>query len=124
MMLDLPKEKWEQFFHDLSKARFGWTTKIEVMNNSIGDQFLSENLPLNGVTAEHKGNLRTIGISVGEDNAHQTHNIVNPTKVTFLGYHKNLDGIVEIEEENGTKTLVHIFEPVPLTINHAEYALW
>ncbi len=124
MTLDLPKERWELFFHDLSKGRFGWATKIEVMSNAIGDQFLNENLPLNGITAEQKGDASIVSISVGEDAAHQTHNIVNPTKVTFLGYHKNLDGIVEIEEGNGTKTLVHIFEPVPLTISYAEYGLW
>ena len=62
MTLNLPKEKWARFFDDLSKRRFGWTTKIEVMNNAVGDQILSENLPLNGITAEQKGDQNTIEI--------------------------------------------------------------
>ncbi len=44
MTLNLPKEKWAQFFDDLSKRRFGWTTKIEVMNDSIGDQIYKRKL--------------------------------------------------------------------------------
>jgi len=121
MTLNLPKEKWAQFFNDLSKRRFGWITKIEVMNDSIGDQILSEHLALNGITVEQNGDESTIEISVGEDTTHQSHNIVNPTKVAFLGDDEKLGSIVEIEEKNGTKTLVHIIEPMPLLVSYSEY---
>ncbi len=40
------------FFDDLSKRRFEWQTKIEVIKESIGDQILAEGLALNGITLE------------------------------------------------------------------------
>ena len=124
MTLNLPKEKWVQFFDDLSKRRFGWTTKIEVMNESIGDQVLSENLPLNGITVEQTGDETTIEIAVGSNTTHQAHNIVNPSKVAFLGDDEKAGGVVEIEEENGTKTLVHIIEPMPVIVSYSEYEIF
>ena len=124
MTLDIPKEKWAQFFSDLSKRRFGWTTKIEVMNNSIGDQILSENLPLNGITAEQTGDETTIEIAVGVNTTHQSHTIINPEKVAFLGDNERAGGFVEIEEANGTKTLVHIIEPMPVMVSYSEYEIF
>ena len=120
MTLDIPKEKWAQFFSDLSKRRFGWTTKIEVMNESIGDQVLSENLPLNGITSEQTGDETTIEIAVGANTTHQSHTIVNPGKVAFFGDNERAGGFVEIEEANGTKTLVHIIEPMPMMVSYSE----
>ena len=124
MTLDIPKEKWAQFFSDLSKRRFGWTTKIEVMNDSIGDQVLSENLPLNGITSEQIGDETTIEIAVGANTTHQSHTIVNPGKVGFLGVDERAGGFVEIEEANGTKTLVHIIEPMPVMVSYSEYQVF
>ena len=120
MTLDIPKEKWAQFFSDLSKRRFGWTTKIEVMNESIGDQVLSENLPLNGITSEQTGDETTIEIAVGANTTHQSHTIVNPGKVAFFGDNERAGGFVEIEEANGTKTLVHIIVPMPMMVSYSE----
>ncbi len=120
MTLDIPREKWAQFFSDLSKRRFGWTTKIEVMNDSIGDQILSENLPLTGITAEQTGDETTIEIAVGANTTHQSHTIVNPGKVAFFGDNERAGGFVEIEEANGTKTLLHIIEPMPMIISYSE----
>ena len=124
MTLDIPKEKWAQFFSDLSKRRFGWTTKIEVMNDAIGDQVLSENLPLNGITAEQTDDEITIEIAVGVNTTHQSHTIVNPGKVGFLGVDERAGGFIEIEEANGTKTLVHIIEPMPIMVSYTEYEVF
>lgn len=124
MTINLPKDKWAQFFDDLSKRRFGWTTKIEVMSESMGDQILSDNLPLNGITVEHSGDESTIEIAVGESTTHQSHNIANPSKVAFLGDDEKAGGIVEIEEDNGTKTLVHIIEPMPVIVSYSEYEIF
>ena len=125
MTLEIPKEKWAQFFNDLSRRRFGWTTKIEVMNDSIGDQVLSENLPLNGITVEETGDETTIEIAVGPNTTtHQSHTIVNPEKVAFLGDNERAGGFIEFEEANGTKTLVHIIEPMPITVTYSEYEVF
>ena len=90
------------------------------MNDSIGDQVLSENLPLNGITFEQTGDETTIEIAVGANTTHQSHTIVNPGKVAFFGKDEKAGGFVEIEEANGTKTLVHIIEPMPMTVSYSE----
>lgn len=118
MTVNLPKEKWTQFFDDLNKRRYGWSTKIEVMNDSIGDQLLSEGLPFNGIISDKN----TIEIAIGHSTGHhQTHSISNPVKVAFLDDKDKLSSIVEIEEENGTKTLIHILEPMSVIISYTEY---
>ncbi len=81
-------------------------------------------MPLNGITVEQKGDESSIEIAVGEDTTHQSHNIVNPTKVAFLGDDETIGGIVKIEEENGTKTLVYIIKPIPFIISYTEYEVF
>ncbi len=124
MTIEIPKEKWTEFFDDLSKRRFGWETKIEVLNESIGDQILSEGLPLGGVTFEEKAGRHEIEIAVGEtaDN-HQTHNISNPAKVAYLDEGDFLGGVVEIEDENNTKTLISLLKPMPVYVGYDEYKI-
>jgi hypothetical protein len=124
MTLDIPKNEWKRFFDDLSRRRFEWLTKVEVFDETIGSQILTDGLPLVGVTAEEKNGATVIDISIGEETGyHQTHNIANPTKVAYLNDDNNIGGIVEIEEEKGTKTLIHIIEPMPVIIGYSEYRI-
>lgn len=121
MTNEIPKQQWTKFFDDLTKKRFEWQTKIEVISDDIGSQILDQGLPLIGITAEQKNDKSVIEIIVGQDSGHhQTHNISNPTKIAYLSEEEKAGGVVEIEEMDGTKTLIHIIEPMPLVINYAE----
>jgi hypothetical protein len=118
MTTEIPKEKWAEFFNELSKRRFGWVTKIEVLDESIGDQILSENLPLGGVTFEENADKREIEISVGKDfDRHQTHTISNPVKVEYLDEGNIFGGVIEIEEQNKTHTIVRLLNPLPIDLS-------
>jgi hypothetical protein len=122
MTIEIPQEKWNEFFNDLSKRRFGWETKVEVLNELIGDQILSEGLSLNGFTYLDKAGKREIEISLGESaEQHQTHNIVDPTKVAYLSETDSNSGIVEIEEASGTKTLISLIRSMPIYIGYESY---
>ncbi len=124
MTIEIPKVKWTEFFDDLSRRRFGWETKIEVLDESVGDQILSEGLPLNGVTFEEKAGRHEIEIAVGETaDSHQTHNISNPTKVAYLDEGDFLGGVIEVEEENNTKTLISLLSPMPVYVGYDEYEI-
>jgi hypothetical protein len=124
MTIEIPKDKWAQFFDDLSKRRFGWETKIEVMNESIGDQILSEGLPLGGITFEEKTGRHEIEIAVGENPArHQMHNLSNPVKVAYLDEGDFLGGVIEIEDEVGTQTLIKLLNPMPVYVGYADYEI-
>jgi hypothetical protein len=122
MTIEIPQEKWTEFFNDLSKRRFGWETSVEVLNESIGDQMLSDGLSLTGFTYQNKAGKREVEISVGENaEQHQTHSIINPTKVAYLSETESNSGIVEIEESNGTKTLVSLIRSMPIYIGYESY---
>lgn len=124
MTIEIPQERWKEFFDDLSKRRFGWETKIEVLNESVGDQLLSEGLPLNGITFEEKSGRHELEIAVGESaDQHQTHNISNPTKVAYLDEGDFLGGVIDIEDENGTKTLISLLSPMPVYVGYDEYEI-
>ena len=124
MTIELPKEKWTEFFDDLSKRRYGWTTKIEILDEAVGDQILSDGLPLGGITFEKKAGEEKIEIAVGENaEQHQMHNISNPVKVAYLDEGDFLGGVIEIEDEDKTKTLIKLLNPMPVYLGYADYEM-
>ena len=121
MNFEIKKENWTNFFDALSKRRYEWKTRIEILNPEIGDQVLSDGLRLNGITAEANGDRISIEILVGADtDAHQTHNIENPKRVAFLAAADNHGDVIDIEEHDGTKTLITFVEPMGLLIGFIE----
>lgn len=120
MDFEIKKENWTNFFEILSKRRFEWKTRIEVLSSEMGDQVLSDGLRLNGITIEVIGDRTSIDISVGENtDSHQTHNIQNPTRVAFLAADNHGD-VIDIEERDGTKTLITFVEPMGILIGFIE----
>jgi hypothetical protein len=121
MNFEIKRENWADFFETLSRRRYEWKARIEVLNPEMGDQTLTEGLPLNGVTVETKGDRTSIDISVGQNiDAHETHNIKNPTRVAFLAGADVHGDVIDIEEEDGTKTLITFIEPMGILIGYIE----
>ena len=117
MSYEIKQEEWKRFFDTLSKRRYEWKTEIEVLSPNIGDQTLNVALPFNGITLEESGKQTTLDISVGENTEqHQTHIIVNPTRVAFLASDGDRGDVVDIEESDGTKTLMRFVEPIDLLV--------
>jgi len=124
MTIEIPKEIWSEFFDDLSRRRAGWMTRIEVLDNSTGDQILSDGLPLGGVTFEEKAGRREIELSVGETTTrHQFHVISNPVKVEYLNEGDFAGGVIQIGERGGTRTLVRLLNPMPIYIGHENHEI-
>jgi hypothetical protein len=91
------------------------------MNADMGDQVLVNGLPLFGITAEPLDDGVSIEIMVGiEKEQHQTHNVTNPSRITYLSQPGKTSGVVEIEEANGTKTLIHLLSPLPIKLEYME----
>jgi hypothetical protein len=121
MNFEIKKENWANFFESLSKRRYEWKTKIEILNPELGDQTLTEGLPLNGITVESKGDEISFDVSVGANTKfHQTHNIKNPTKVAVLSATDKHGDVIDIEEADGTKTLISFIEPMAILIGYME----
>ena len=117
--IEIPKDKWTEFLNDFSKRRFGWGTKVEVLDESVGDQILSEGLILNGITHEDKGGNCTIEMSLGENTEHhQTHTIIKPVKIAYLSENNSHVAVLEIVEANNTKTLISLMNPMPVFMGY------
>jgi len=121
MNFEIKKENWTNFFDTLSKRRYEWKTRIEVLGREMGDQILTEGLRLNGFTVEKKGDRTTIDVSVGANTEfHQTHNISDPIRVAFLPADESHSDVIDIEEVDGTKTLISFIEPMGILIGMIE----
>jgi hypothetical protein len=121
MNFEINKDDWAAFLESLSKRRFEWMTKVEILKSEMGDQVLTEGLPLNGITMETRDGRITIDISVGEStDHHQTHNIVNPVRVAFLAADNHHGDVIDIEEGDGTKTLITFIEPMSILFGFAD----
>ena len=119
MTYEIKREDWNRFFDALSKRRYEWRTEIEVLSPTLGDQILNMSLPFNGVTVEGSGEQVKLEISVGESTGeHQSHNIVNPVRVAYLASETHGD-VIDIEEADGTKTLIRFNEPSELLVGFA-----
>jgi len=120
MNVEIKRQEWTDFFETLSKRRYEWKTKIEVLKTDIGDQVLTEGLPFNGITVERTVDRLSIEVSVGENTeAHQTHTVSNPLRI-FLRTEENRADVIDIEEEDGTKTLITFIEPMGIWVEHVE----
>jgi len=122
MNFEIKRENWREFFESLSNRRFGWKTRIEILQDDMGDQILTKGLPLNGITVGQKCDRMTVELSVGEKtDAHQTHMINDPLRVSyFLAPHKIHGDVIEIEGEGGTKTLISFVEPMGILVGCKE----
>lgn len=119
MTYEIMREEWNRFFDTLSRRRFEWKTEIEVLSPSLGDQTLNIALPFNGITVEGSAENKILEISVGGTNGeHQSHTIENPVRVAFLTSETRGD-VIDIEEANGTKTLIRFNEPSELLVGFA-----
>jgi len=107
---EIPENQWRQFFDDFSKEHAGWVVDLEVIGRDIGDQEEVNNLPLVGISADVKGTERRIEIMAGLRTESHVTRIVNKPRRVWL---KTPEGDIEIESEDGTKTLVSFEQITP-----------
>jgi hypothetical protein len=113
MTVEVFKDEWKKFFDKISRELYQWHTSIEVINPKSGRQTLTNKLSFVGITAETNQNGQNqIDLIIGESaNAHQTHIIRNPLKVSYLESEKLPGRLIAIESDGGIKTLVNLQKP-------------
>ena len=117
-------DEWFEVFEHISKLRYKWNVKVEVISSDFGSQVLIDRLPLNGITIEKKGEYMMIDLSVGDSpKTHQTHSIRDPLRIAYAGNGTCGGGIVSIEQYDGTRTLIYFLEPKGLLLAFKEKAM-
>ena len=105
---DIPREQLVRFFDDFSKNHEGWIVTLEVLGSDIGDQEEANRLPLVGISADVKAGENRIEIIVGgRPDADVTRFINWPKHVWVKESSKPGDEAIEVESEDGIKTLLN-----------------
>jgi Family of unknown function (DUF5335) len=105
---EIPREQWIRYFDDFSKGHEGWIVTLELLGPDIGDQEEVNRLPLVGISADVKAHENRIEIIVGgKPDADVTRFIERPTHVWVKESRMPGDEAIEIESEDGLKTLLN-----------------
>ncbi|PTL82060.1 DUF5335 family protein [Vitiosangium sp. GDMCC 1.1324] len=105
--IEIPKQDWFLYFERFSKRAMGQPIHVEVENREIGDQEMTRTLPLVGIELETKGSeAGDIEVTVEDDQEELTHHIDQPTRVFLLVDDNDNINSMDIEDQDGGKTLV------------------
>jgi uncharacterized protein DUF5335 len=111
---DIPREQWIKFLDDFSKRHKGWIVTLEILGSDIGDQHEANNLPLVGISADVKARENRVEIIVGgRPDADMTHFIERPKHIWVKEPSVSGDEAIEVESEDGIKTILnfHLVRP-------------
>src|SRR5882672_3693440 len=113
---EIKRGQWAAFFGEFSKRNQSRATRLETFGD-LGAQEEEQNLPLNGISVEEHGtDAPRIEIMLGgdspSDERHLTHTIERAAHVIVKTSVDGRDEALEIEDADGTQTLLQ-FESLP-----------
>lgn len=109
----VPRTEWYRFFRDFSRRHEDWLVTVRVLSAGLGSQVELRDLPFEGIFADHAGH-GPISIFVGRSpQNHIEHEVADPRQVWVELSAQGAEEALEIESEDGTKTIVQ-FHSAPL----------
>lgn len=119
MLTEIPKDKWKLFCDELSRDRIDWETSVEILSSGSGAQVLSAGLPLIGLSFDIEDGKEKIELVTGTSaSIHQTHSIFDPCRVILEANSDRDGGILDIEDDEGTKTLISFIRPAFVPVRY------
>ena len=104
---EIKREEWTDFFDGFSRRHEGWLVTIELLDPKLGDQIELENQALRGIVAERKRDPEVIEIFTENREKQSTTNVVEkPTRVWIEESAEGAEAALEIESQDGPKTLL------------------
>ena len=104
---EIKREEWTDFFDGFSRRHEGWLVTIELLDPKLGDQIEVENHALRGIVAERRRDPKVIEIFTENREKQSTTNVVEkPTRVWIEESAKGAEAALEIESQDGPKTLL------------------
>lgn len=105
---EIPREEWPAFFNMFSELHDGRPVTLELFSPEIGAQKIVRELALEGISTDVvETDNDTIEIMLGADmDDHITHLVEAPLMVWLEQTHRGDDSALEIEAEDGAKTLL------------------
>lgn len=110
--VEIPREEWIDFFNALSRLHADEPICVEVLRADIGAQLEFNELPLDGIGADLKGDSPLIFIAAGDTpDRFVQHTISYPLHVRVLRGPAGEDEALEIEAADSSTTLVFFDGP-------------
>lgn len=108
--IEIPKNKWAAHFTALGQYYQGWHVTAEVLDQEFGNQHAINGLPLQGLSYETKGSQAgDILVEAGDlGSLFATHLVHRPRVVRVAATQPGAEADVEIEDEDGIITIVHL----------------
>jgi hypothetical protein len=101
----IPSESWRGKLDELSRAYDGALVSLEIVGSEIGAQPQVLDQPLRGLSADRSGMTIRTGM-------HLEHLIAHPSDLRIVETDEGAVMAVEIEECEGTHTLLHFRSPI------------
>lgn len=110
LAIEIQKERWPDYFAELSKVYYGWGVTVEALDRELGDQPITDGLPLQGISFETKGSAAgDLLIEMGDAGTpYEVHRIDQPRAVSAADTQPGIETDVQIDSKDGTSTLVHL----------------
>jgi hypothetical protein len=111
---EITRELWPSELDTFGVQHAGWIVTLEVLSQELGDQLQTSGLPLTGIAVELDRAPERIEIMVGGRlETHLTHVVEGPCRVWLREPEVPGDEAIEVECDDGTRTLVHFYR-IPL----------
>ena len=105
---NIPSGQWRQTFDDLSRAFDGAMVSLEIVGKEFGAQPEVVDQSLRGISSDRSG----VTIRVARPRTmHLEHRVPRPKEVRIVETDEGAVMAVEIEENEGTHTLLHFRSP-------------
>lgn len=121
MIREIPRNEWKKFFDELSRDKLEWHVTVQVLSDEHGAQVMSDGLPFAGLVYEEANGTEQVILLTGTDTeTHQTHVIPKPATVLFEETGIGPIGLLDIEDEAGSKTLIRFTEPHNVLVEYVK----
>ena len=110
--LELEKNQWLAFLAEFTRQNRGAHARLEVLGDEIGYQVENENHIFEGISVDVKDGEKNVWITLGSTPAdHHAHGIQNVTAIRVLPQRESAGAVVEVEAQDGSKTLLELTRP-------------
>ena len=113
--------QWITFLAEFTRQNRGAHARLEVLGGEVGRQVETENRPFDGIAADVKDGERVVWISFGDTpEDHLTHGVHGATAIRVRPPVGDEGAAVEVEAEDGTKTLLELTKPEAYSLPPAQ----
>jgi hypothetical protein len=110
---EIPEDGWIPFFAAFTMENRGAHARLEIIKvEEVGYEVELENRPFEGVSADVKAGERNVWMVFGAlPGDHFTHGIPRATIVRALPPGESVGSVLEVEDKDGTRTLLTLSYP-------------